>query len=189
MLKKATIAIALLAILAALLPCAFAQTIVTGEISGTLLDQTGAVVPGGSVVLKALATGEAKTATTGKSGDFHFSLLRPGTYSVTATAKGFAQSEKQVAVQLGQVMDLKIQLGVQSQTQVVEVSEAVSLIQSENANLATTYSQVQLENLPAGGMDMTAYAQTAPGVTLSTGGGYGNFHRVRSSRRIEPIHN
>ncbi len=173
--KKATIAIALLAIFAALLPCAIAQTIVTGEISGTLSDQTGAVVPGGSVVLKALATGEAKTQTTGKSGDFHFSLLRPGTYSVTATAQGFSQSEKQVNVQLGQVMDLKIQLGVQSQTQVVEVSEAASLIQSENANLATTYDKVQLENLPAGGMDMTAYAQTAPGVTLSTGGGYGNF--------------
>ena len=173
--KKATIAIALLALFAALFPCAFAQTIVTGEISGTLSDQTGAVVPGGSVTLKSLATGEAKTATTGKSGDFRFSLLRPGTYSVIASAKGFSQTEKQVDVQLGQVMDLKIQLGVQSQTQVVEVSEAVSLIQSENANLATTYDKVQLENLPAGGMDMTAFAQTAPGVTLSTGGGYGNF--------------
>ncbi|HEY3835728.1 MAG TPA: TonB-dependent receptor, partial [Bryobacteraceae bacterium] len=173
--KKASLVLALLAILVALFPCAFAQTVVSGEISGTLSDQTGAVVPGGSVTLKALATGETKTMTTGKAGDFHFSLLRPGTYSVVATAKGFSQSEKQVAVQLGQVMDLKIQLGVQSQTQVVEVSEAVSLLQNENANLATSFDRLQLENLPAGGMDMTAYAQTAPGVTLSTGGGYGNF--------------
>jgi hypothetical protein len=173
--KKSTIAIALLAILAALLPCALAQTIVTGEISGTLSDQTGAVVPGGTVTLKSLATGEAKSVTSGKSGEFRFSLLRPGTYTLNASAKGFAQTEKQVEVQLGQVMDLKIQLGVQTQSQVVEVSEAVSLIQSENANLATTYSQVQLQNLPAGGMDMTAYAQTAPGVTVSSGGGYGNF--------------
>jgi hypothetical protein len=173
--KKATIAIALLAIFAALLPCAFAQTITTGGISGTLQDQTGAVVPSGTVLLKNLATGESKTATSGKSGEFQFPLLRPGAYSVNATAKGFAQSEKQVNVLLGQVIDVKIQLGVQSQTQVVEVSEAASLIQSENANLATTYDRVQLENLPTGGMDMTAYAQTAPGVTLSTGAGYGNF--------------
>jgi len=173
--KKATIAIALLALFAALFPCAFAQTIVTGEISGTLSDQTGAVVPGGTVTLKSLANGETKTVTSGKSGEFRFSLLRPGTYSVNANAKGFAQSEKQVEVRLGQLMDLKIQLGVQTQTQIVEVSEAVSMIQSENANLATTYDKVQLESLPTGGMDMTAYAQTTPGVTVSTGGGYGNF--------------
>ena len=128
MLKKATIGIALLALLAALMPYAFAQSIITGEISGTLSDQTGAVVPGGAVTLRSLASGETKSATSGKSGEFRFSLLRPGTYSVNATAKGFAQSEKQVDVQLGQVMDLKIQLGVQTQTQVVEVSEVVSLI-------------------------------------------------------------
>jgi hypothetical protein len=173
--KKATIAFGLLALLLALIPSAFAQTITTGEISGTISDQTGAVIPGSTVTLKALATGEVKSVTSGKSGEFHFSLLRPGTYSVNATAKGFSQSEKQVNVQLGQVLDVKIQVGVQAQTQVVEVSEATSLIQNENANLATTYDRVQLENLPAGGMDMTAYAQTAPGVTVSTGGGYGNF--------------
>ena len=173
--KKATIAIGFLALLLALIPSAFAQTIITGEISGTISDQTGAVVPGCTVTLKALATGESKSVTSGKSGEFHFSLLRPGTYSVNATAKGFSQSEKQVNVQLGQVLDVKIQLGVQAQTQVVEVSEAISLIQNENANLATTFDRVQLENLPAGGQDMTAYAQTAPGVTVSTGGGYGNF--------------
>src|SRR5271157_1234042 len=41
--------------------------------------------------------------------------------------------------------------------------------------MATTFDPSQLENLPAPGNDMTAYALTAPGVTVSTGGGYGNF--------------
>ena len=85
--KKATIAIALLALFAALLPCAFAQTIVTGEISGTLSDQTGAVVPGGTVTLKSLANGETKTVTSGKSGEFRFSLLRPGLIVSTPTPR------------------------------------------------------------------------------------------------------
>ena len=173
--KKATIAIGIFALILALIPSAFAQSIVTGGISGTVSDQTGAVVPGGTVTLKSLSTGESKVVTTGRSGEFNFPLLRPGTYSVNASAKGFAQAEKQVDVQLGQVVDVKVQLGVQAQTQVVEVSEAISLIQNENANLATTFNHVDLENLPSGGMDMTAYAQTAPGVTVSTGGGYGNF--------------
>src|ERR1700677_3177527 len=125
MTKKATIGVALLALLATLMPYAFAQTIVTGEIAGALSDQTEAVVPGGAVTLKNLATGEIKVATSGKAGEFRFSLLVPGNYSVKGTATGFGQTEKQVDVQLGQVMNLKIQLGVQAQSQVVEVSEAV----------------------------------------------------------------
>ncbi len=55
------------------------------------------------------------------------------------------------------------------------MTEAAPLLQNDNANLATTYNTLQLENLPAPGNDMTAYAFSAPGVTISTGGGYGNF--------------
>ena len=173
--KKATIAIALLALLAALLPCAFAQTVVTGDVAGVVTDPSGAVVPNVSLTIKNLANGDTKTATTGKAGEFRFPLLRPGTYTLEATASGFSKSEKQVAVDLGQVATVKIQLGVQSQTQVVEVSESLELLQSENANLATTFNQNQVSNLPNPGDDMTNFALFSPGVTVSTGGGYGNY--------------
>jgi hypothetical protein len=175
MLKKATIGLALLALMAALVPYAFAQMVVSGDIAGTVTDQSGAVVPDSTLTLKNLATGDTKTATTGKTGDFRFALLRPGTYTVTATAKGFATTEKQVAVNLGQVADVKIQLGVQGQSQIVEVSESVEMLQGENANLATTYDQSQIQNLPSPGSDMTNYAMFSPGVTVSTGAGYGNY--------------
>jgi hypothetical protein len=173
--KKASLALALLALLAALIPCAFAQTVVTGDVAGSVTDQTGAVVPDASLTLKSMATGETKTATTGRTGDFRFALLRPGTYTLSATAKGFATTEKQISVDLGQVQNIKMQLGVQGQAQVVEVSEAVELLQAENANLATTYNQAQLQNLPSPGNDMTNYAMFSPGVTVSTGAGYGNY--------------
>src|SRR5262249_23539423 len=136
MAKKVSIAMALLALLAALLPCALAQTVVSGDIAGTVTDPSGAVVPNVALTLKSLASGEVKRAATGKSGDFRFSLLQPGTYTLEASSSGFAKSEKQVTVDLGQVQNVKIQLGVQSQSQVVEVSESVELLQSENANLA-----------------------------------------------------
>ncbi len=173
--KKATIAIALLALLAALVPFTFAQTVVSGDVAGTVSDQTGAVIPNSALTIKSLATGETKTATTGRTGDFRFALLRPGTYTLMATAKGFATSEKQIEVQLGQVQNIRIQLGVQGQAQVVEVSEAVDLLQSENANLATTFDQSQVQNLPSPGGDMTNFAMFSPGVTVSTGAGYGNY--------------
>lgn len=152
-----------------------AQTIVTGEISGTVTDPSGAAVANGTATLKSDATGQTQTVSTGGTGEFHFSLLRPGVYTLTVAATGFEQTLQKVTVNLGQVSSVKIQLGLQAQAQTVTVSEQAVLTQTEDANLATTFSNVQLQDLPAPGNDMTAYAFTAPGVTVSTGGGYGNF--------------
>ncbi|MBV9508133.1 MAG: carboxypeptidase regulatory-like domain-containing protein [Acidobacteriia bacterium] len=68
-----------------------------------------------------------------------------------------------------------MQLGIQAQAQTVNVTEEAGLIQTENANLATTFDTNELQNVPVGGNDMSAYAFTAPGVTVGTGQGYGNF--------------
>ena len=81
MLKKATTTIALLALWVALMPYAFSQSVVTGDVAGTVTDQTGGVVPNSTLTIKSLANGDTKTATTGRTGDFRFSLLRPGTYT------------------------------------------------------------------------------------------------------------
>src|SRR5579862_7483218 len=154
---------------------AFAQTVVTGELSGTVTDPTGATVAGAKITVTNDATGETFNATSGTGGEYRFPLLRPGTYTLAVSAAGFQETSQKVTIQLGQVANISTQLGIQTQTQVVTVNEQASLVQSDNANLATTYSTNQLDFLPAPGNDMTAYAQTAPGVTVSTGGGYGNF--------------
>lgn len=152
-----------------------AQTVVTGDLAGTVTDPTGAVLPNARITLRSDATGEVSNATTNGAGEFRIPLLRPGTYTLKVESTGFAAATEKVAVNLGQVATTKVQLALKEQTQVVNVTEAPSLVQSDNANLATTFTTTQLENLPAPGQDMTAYAFTAPGVTVSTGGGYGNF--------------
>src|SRR5579872_4408155 len=153
----------------------FSQTVVTGELSGTVTDPTGATVAGAKITVTNDATGEKQSTTTNSAGQYRFPLLRPGTYTLAVSAAGFQETSRKVTIQLGQVANISTQLGIQTQTQVVTVNEQASLVQSDNANLATTYSTNQLDFLPAPGNDMTAYAQTAPGVTVSTGGGYGNF--------------
>jgi hypothetical protein len=152
-----------------------AQTIVTGELAGTVSDPSGAFVSGSKVMLQSDATGETQTFTTTATGEFHFSLLRPGVYTVTVDAQGFEKQVEKVTVGLGQVANTKVQLGLAKQAETVTVAEQASLMQTDNANLATTFDSSLLANLPAPGNDMTAYALTAPGVTVSTGGGYGNF--------------
>jgi hypothetical protein len=162
-------------LIAALAMILAAQTEVTGEIAGAVTDQTGAIVPNAKVAMKSDATGETQTATTGGSGEFHFALLRPGTYTLNITASGFQETVQKVTVRLGQITPAKVQLGIKAQSQEVTVVGEAPLVQKDDANLATTLDSTQLDNLPAPGNDMTAYAFTVPGVSMSTGAGYGSF--------------
>ncbi len=164
-----------IAILLLLAQGLFAQSMVTGELAGTVVDPSGANVAAGKITLTSDANGAVQTASVSASGEFHFPLLRPGVYTVAISAAGFEQSTQKVTINLGQVANVKFQLGLARQSSAVVVEAQPELTQTENANMATTIDSNELANLPAPGNDMTAYAFTAPGVTVSTGGGYGNF--------------
>jgi hypothetical protein len=152
-----------------------AQSITTGDIAGTVKDQSGAVVPNVVVVLKSIDEGNTRSVISNGSGEYRFTTLRPGKYQLSASSTSLKSDTNDVTVSVGQANVVDIELKAQSSTQIVTVLESVPILQSENANLATTYDAQQLENLPTPGNDMTAYAFTAPGVTISTGGGYGDF--------------
>jgi hypothetical protein len=152
-----------------------AQSIISGEITGTVTDSTHAVVPNATVTLTSTESGFSATTTTSSSGTFRFPLLRPGNYTVTVTANSFRTSKRDVAAGVGQVTEVPVQLEVGATTETVEVTATTPALETENANLATTYAPTQIENIPSPGGDLTNYALTAPGVVLSTGAGYGNF--------------
>ena len=152
-----------------------AQTLTTGDIAGTVADTSGAVVPNATVVLKSDETGETRTLTTGDTGQYRFTTLRPGPFKVSASTPGLRSNINTISVGIGQVVNLNLTLSPEQATEVVSVTDTAPLLQSENANMATSFNSAQLENLPAPGNDMTAYAFNAPGVTISTGGGYGSF--------------
>src|ERR1700685_3110956 len=79
-----------------------AQSLDSGDMTGTVTDPSGAVVSGASVTLKSNANGQTRTATTNSSGAFRFSLLSPGSYTITATATGFSKAESMTEVNVGQ---------------------------------------------------------------------------------------
>jgi hypothetical protein len=154
---------------------AFAQNVISGEISGVVTDTDEAVVPGATVTITNKDMGFNQTATTSGTGSYRFPLLQPGDYVAVTTAKGFATATQRATVLLGKVTTLPIQLKLSAVTQTVEVTSELPLLETENANLATTFTPKQIELLPNPGADLTNYALTAPGVALNTGGGYGNF--------------
>lgn len=154
---------------------AWAQSVVSGEVDGTVTDATGAVTPNASINLVSSESGFNETTTTGTAGTFRFALVKPGDYTLTVTLSGFAAAKRTVVVSLGQVTNVSVQLEVGKTTQTVEVTAESPLVHTENANLSTSVDAKTIELIPSPGQDITNYAMTTPGITVSTGGGYGNF--------------
>ncbi len=152
-----------------------AQTVTTGDVAGTVTDPSGAIIPGASVTLKNLDNGAEQTAVTNQSGNYRFTFLKPGNYTISAALSGLKSDVQKIAVQVGRAATVDLATKIQSSEQIVEVTAAANLVNSENANLASTFTSRQVLQLPAPGGDITTVAFTVPGVAVSTGGGYGNF--------------
>ena len=100
----------LLVIALMMAPSLMAQSLVSGDLTGTVTDPSGAVVSAAMVSIKSDANGSTHSATTGANGTYRFSLLSPGSYTVSVTASGFSKAETQPSVNIGQatVADVKM---------------------------------------------------------------------------------
>jgi Carboxypeptidase regulatory-like domain/TonB dependent receptor len=165
----------LTALLLVLPSIARAQSLTTGAVSGTVTDPSGAAIQGATVTLKNNATGVTSTGTSNNTGAYRFSFLNPGTYTVTVNMQGFATSAPHAAtVAVGSANTVNVQLAVAAATTTVEVTGVGSVLQTQNANLATTITPEIVSNIPNPGNDLTYYVQLAPGATMNTQAGYGN---------------
>ena len=156
---------------------AYAQTSVTGGISGTILDPTGASVSGAALTLTSNTTADTYSTVSSSTGGYVFSLLKPGDYTLTVKKDGFKTVTQKITILLGQnsTVNFPMELGDTSNT--IEVTAAGNLLQTENANIVTTFDTRTVQNIPNPGNDLTYVAQTAPGVAMNTSStpGYGNF--------------
>ncbi|HTX75319.1 MAG TPA: TonB-dependent receptor [Terracidiphilus sp.] len=154
------------------------QSLTAGDLAGTVTDPTGAAVAGAAVKAVSKETGSTATTTSSATGAYRFSLLKPGNYALTFSARGFKELTATVVVTIGSITTQNVQLTVGAATETVEVSAMTQLLQTENAELNTEVSLEVLQGIPNPGGDITYVAQTAPGVVMNTGqstSGYGNF--------------
>lgn len=128
---------------------AFAQTTVTGAIIGTVSDSSGAVVPKAAVTVKDESTGATLNLVTNGDGRYLAPLLKPDKFDVSATAQGLQSTTTTVQVLTGQqsVVNLTVTPTASSQTVQVSASDA-QLIDTQTANLTTTFTTEQFQNLP-----------------------------------------
>ena len=152
-----------------------AQSVTSGDIVGVVADPSGAVLPNVSVTLKSDARGNTQVQSTNSHGTYRFSLLAPGSYTVSVAAPGFQDAMMSSVVTIGQATTVNIVLSVGGTTSTVEVTSDAPLLQTENADVSTSFSQTQISQVPNPGNDLSYVAQTAPGVIQNTQGGNGNF--------------
>lgn len=163
-------------ILAVVMPASMkAQSNISGDISGTVTDPTGAAVPNAKVTVTSTTTGQVKTVSTNADGTYRVPLLSPGTYRVDAVAPGFQTSSATTTVQTGGISTTNLALSVGQSATTVQVTAEAPLLHTEDAQISTSFSLQQIQNLPNPGNDLTFVAQTAPGAVMNTQGGYGNF--------------
>jgi hypothetical protein len=127
-----------------------AQTATTGSILGTVMDPTGAVVPGAEVELVDLATRAVRNVWTNDRGQYTIPTLMPGNYDLKITCSGFRTAivaAIKVEVAKTAAMDIRLQLGEMSTT-VTVTGESVPPLQTADATLGEVVSAESLENLP-----------------------------------------
>jgi len=168
-----------IAFLCCCLPLALAnaQSAASAQISGTVVDPQGAVVPGAKVTATNQATGRGRSVNTTSTGNYVIPNLQPGTYDVAVDAKGFAPgSTKDVVLNLGDQRDLGFKLGLAGSTESVEVTTTAPLIESTRTDVSTNITTLDLQRMPtlapvSGAVnDYAQLALTAPGVKSDTSG-------------------
>lgn len=155
------------AFLLALVPALAQQN--TGRITGTVVDATGAVVPGATIQLSMATGGVAASTATTTDGLFVFSAIQPGTYELVVEAAGFAkQIIRELKVDPGRETSVPaIKLEVKSQAEIVEVVAIAQGVQLTNIEVSTTITTSQIRNLPLLNRSPLALIGTQAGVTYN----------------------
>ncbi len=165
---------ALLLTAALLLSSPCAAQVASAELSGTVLDSSGAVVPGAKVTATNLATNAARSSESGKDGGYFLTQLAPGDYTLNVEANGFRKLvQTGLSLQINQQarVDLTLQLGQMADT--VEVTGQPPLLEAESSSLGTVVNEKLVNQLPLNGRNFIQLATLSPGVNgvgFSAGG-------------------
>jgi hypothetical protein len=175
-----------LAVLLVFLTCGARQTFAqlsTADIVGTVTDSLGAVIPQASVTLTNLGTQDKRVAQSNASGDFQFTLLPVGHYSVTVRAKGFKTSTtNNLSVEAGDRARADAHLELGGTTETVTVEATTPLLQADNATVSSTVTEESVQDLPLNGRNFVQLVQLVPGANEGPGNGLSSGGRPDDRR-------
>jgi len=150
---------------------AFAQSqATTGVIEGTVIDASGAALPGVTVTVKNTATNFEQTSVTDSAGRFRNVLLPLGPYQVSAVLAGFGTYvQKGLDLGVGQTLTVPITLKPAAVSEQIVVTAAAPLIETARTEGATRIDQKSVAGLPNNGRNFLDFTKLTPGVTIVQG--------------------
>src|SRR5579864_495714 len=171
-LRRFSLAILFIAVLAAGRIPAFGQASYTAQIRGVVTDQTGAVVANAMVMITNDATNISLTTHSDDRGQYVLTGLRPATYTIKAEGSGFRPVEhKNVVLQVDQQTTINFELRPGGMTTTVEVTSAPPLLDTENAAVGTDVTNEYVRDIPLYNRSIFGLALLAGGVTETSGSG------------------
>src|SRR5437667_1156898 len=161
---------------------AIAQT-GSSNITGSVRDVNGAVVPGATMTAKNEATGVTSTQTTTDSGLYAFSSLPVGKYTMPVEKQGFKTLQKTNSVlEVGIPLTVDVALEVRQVSETVNVQGGLEQLQTANATIVNVVEQKAIETLPLNGHNPLTLLLLEPGVVQRSAGAAGSGVHVNGAR-------
>src|SRR5947199_788399 len=141
----------------------------TATVSGTVHDESGAVLPGASVVIQNQDTGISRTVVTNETGRYSAAALGLGNYQVAVELPGFQRQVRSgITLTVGREAVVDFSLAVGAVTQTVEVKGEAPLVELTNANLGGLVDDRTIREMPLNSRSWDTLAYTVPGVVKYT---------------------
>jgi hypothetical protein len=142
-----------------------AQT-TTADLVGSVLDPSGAAIPGATIVATNVATNVEHRALSEKNGEYRLGQLPPGDYTISVEAAGFSKLvQSGVSLQVNQQSRLDLSLHVGGTNQTVEVTGHPPLLETETSSVGNVVGERLVNQLPLNGRNFVQLATLSPGVT------------------------
>jgi hypothetical protein len=149
---------------------------VTGSISGTVKDSTGAVIPGANVEARNVHTGVIETSVTDAAGFYNFATLPVGTYDVSVNKDGFTgYQEKSLVIDVDSALRVDAVLNVGGGKQEITVTAAAAQVDTQTNQIGEVIGSTEMANLPLNGRAYTDLLALQPGVVPFNVSQYGTL--------------
>src|SRR5438045_1895078 len=163
----------LAAIVFALARPAFAQSLAVAQLSGTVVDESGGALPGVEVTVTQASTGMTRFVVSGSGGEYVFTNLPVGPYSLTAKLQGFTTFEQTgIVLAVGDTRSVKVTLKVGAIAETITVAANASQVETRSTGVGLVVGQEQIVGLPLNGRQATSLVTLAGGAvdTSNVGG-------------------
>jgi hypothetical protein len=148
-----------------------------GDVSGTVFDESGAVIPNAAITITNKETGLVRNVTTNASGLYNASALPGGNYEIKTEVSGFRTLLREATITVGGLTTVDLHLQVGASKDIVTVESVSPQIEYEQHAIQGTVNRQQIEDLPLNGRSFLQLAMLEPGVTVSANS-QGQYNRA-----------